>query len=208
VNVDLAPVADVPNTRDNFLGSRAFSSQRSQVLRASCAFARGLRDGGVMPTLKHFPGLGGAGPRNTDRTVTRIGMTVPRLRRDAVAYSRCGSEPGTLAMVSNAIYPKLTGRRPAVLAAATYAFARRLGERGPFVTDSLDAAGLAGQRAVATRAVIAGANLLLYTVPGSAAAGYRELVSAQTRGVIDDALLAARAAPVRELRASIRAAGP
>lgn len=208
VNVDLAPVADVPTTSTNFLRSRAFSRNRTRVAVAACAFSRGLRDGGVVSALKHFPGLGGAGTANTDLSVTRIRLSVTRLRQDTGAYTRCGDEPGTLTMMSNAIYPALTNRTPAVLSPAAYAMARTVGEPGPFITDSLDARGLAGQRNVATRAINAGSSLLLYVDPASAAAGYRELVSATTRGALTEATLTARAVQVRQLRRIIRASGP
>lgn len=208
VNVDLAPVADVPTTSTNFLGSRAFSRNRTRVAIAACAFSRGLRDAGVISALKHFPGLGAAGTSNTDLAVTRIRRSTVRLQRDTGAYTRCGAEPGTLAMMSNAIYPPLTGSAPALLSPAAYALARKVGEPGPFITDGLDARGLAGQRSVATRAVNAGSSLLLYVAPASAAAGYRELVSAVTRGTIAESTLTARAVQVRQLRRLIRASGP
>ena len=208
VNVDLAPVADVPTTATNFLGSRAFSRNRTRVAVAACAFSRGLRDGGVLSALKHFPGLGAAGTSNTDLAVTRIRRSTALLQRDTGAYRRCGAEAGTLAMMSNAIYPPLTGAAPAVLSPATYALARTVGEPGPFITDSLNARGLAGQRAVAARAVNAGSSLLLYVSPASAAAGYRDLVSAVTRGTIAESTLTARAVQVRQLRRLIRASGP
>ena len=208
VNVNLAPVADVPTTPANFLTTRAFSFNRTRVAVAACAFSRGLRDGGVVSALKHFPGLGAAGAANTDFTVTSIRRSVALLRRDTGAYRRCGAEAGTLAMMSNAIYPPLTTRAPAVLSPGAYALARSIGEPGPFITDSLDARGLAGQRNIATRAVNAGSSLLLYVSPLSAERGYRELVAATTRGTIAESTLMARAVQVRQLRRLIRASGP
>ncbi len=208
VNTDLAPVADVPTTSNSFLGTRTFSANRARTAAAACAFSRGLRDGGVISTLKHFPGLGAAGTANTDLQVTRIRRSVTLLRRDASAYARCGADTGTLTMTSNAIYPPLTGAVPAVLSPAAYRLARQVGAPGPFITDSLDAKGLSGQRQIATRAINAGAVLLLYTQPASSELGYRDLVSAITRGKVTDATITDRAAQVRRLRTLIRASGP
>ena len=39
INVNLAPVADVPEGPDNFLGERAFSRSRDVVARAACGFS-------------------------------------------------------------------------------------------------------------------------------------------------------------------------
>ncbi|MBJ7472218.1 MAG: hypothetical protein JHD16_13010, partial [Solirubrobacteraceae bacterium] len=41
VNVDLAPVADVPTSASNFLGTRTFGTTPSAVARNACAFAAG-----------------------------------------------------------------------------------------------------------------------------------------------------------------------
>src|SRR5436189_4584271 len=57
VNVDLAPVLDLP---DGPLGSRAFRAPSFGV-----AFARGVLAGGVAACVKHFPGLGSL-PVSTD----------------------------------------------------------------------------------------------------------------------------------------------
>jgi len=204
VNVDFAPVTDVPDTPRNFLGSRAFARTAAEVTRGACAFASGLDAGGVRPTLKHFPGLGGAGRINTDDGVVAIRRTAAARQRDLAAYRACAGDPSTLVMVSNASYPGLTGPTPAVFARATYQLARDIGVAGPIVTDSLSAKALAGQTDVAPRAVRAGADLLLYTSEGTSIAGYRELLRAVTRGHVPRTVLRDRAERVRALRRGLR----
>ena len=46
-------------------GTRSFSPTGSVATADGLAFARGLLSAGVLPVLKHFPGLGGA-TGNTD----------------------------------------------------------------------------------------------------------------------------------------------
>ena len=63
INVDLAPVADIRRSaKSPGLGDfgRTFSSDSAAVYRKSKAFSAGLRKAGVIPVLKHFPGLGSA----------------------------------------------------------------------------------------------------------------------------------------------------
>ena len=62
INMDLAPVADVPTTPSAFIWQqqRAFSFSASAVARYATAFVRGLQSAGVAATGKHFPGLGSA----------------------------------------------------------------------------------------------------------------------------------------------------
>ena len=69
VTVDLAPVLDLddgvgPNAT-NPDGTRSFSLSASTARLYGLAFARGLLDAGVVPVVKHFPGLGRA-TANTD----------------------------------------------------------------------------------------------------------------------------------------------
>jgi beta-N-acetylhexosaminidase len=56
---DFAPVVDLAvNPRNTVIGSRAFGASPSLVIEMAGAFARGMRRGGLTPTLKHFPGHG------------------------------------------------------------------------------------------------------------------------------------------------------
>jgi len=59
INVDLAPVADVPAHAVSFINKqgRAFSFNASVVSALTNAFAEGLDSQGVLPVMKHFPGL-------------------------------------------------------------------------------------------------------------------------------------------------------
>jgi beta-N-acetylhexosaminidase len=66
VNMNLAPLADVsPVGGSSVLGPRIFSSSPSVVATYDKAYVQAGLDTGVLPTLKHFPGLGGA-TGNTD----------------------------------------------------------------------------------------------------------------------------------------------
>ena len=73
INVDLAPVADVPGSTSSFMyqAGRTWSFSGSTTARLSDAFATGLRLEGVVPTMKHFPGIGFA-TKNTDSYVVTI----------------------------------------------------------------------------------------------------------------------------------------
>lgn len=61
VTVDFAPSVDVSSQPDGaVIGDRSFSSDPNTVARYAGAFAMGLRDAGVLPVFKHFPGHGRA----------------------------------------------------------------------------------------------------------------------------------------------------
>jgi beta-N-acetylhexosaminidase len=172
ITVDLAPVADVER-RPNFLGSRAFGSTDAEVASDACAFAAGLRRGGVTPTLKHFPGLGDAGA-NTD--LARVTIRAP-LR--LAPYRRC-ARTGTLVMVSSATYPRV-GPSPAVFEPKAYAMLAPT--RAVTISDDLTARAMAGRGDIAVRAARAGLDLLLYGGSEETSAGaYRRLLRAVRQG--------------------------
>ena len=58
-NLDFAPVADVWSNPDNtVIGERAYSDDYAQAAELVGNAVKGFNDGGVMCTLKHFPGHG------------------------------------------------------------------------------------------------------------------------------------------------------
>ncbi|MBV8965366.1 MAG: glycoside hydrolase family 3 protein, partial [Mycobacteriaceae bacterium] len=72
ITVDFAPVADVSDQPDDtVIGDRSFSNDPDKVTAFAGAYARGLRDAGLLPVLKHFPGHGhGSGDSHTGSVVT------------------------------------------------------------------------------------------------------------------------------------------
>ncbi|MBF6618932.1 MAG: hypothetical protein ITG02_01715 [Patulibacter sp.] len=161
IDVDLAPVADVPRAPDSFLGTRAFSRSAEVVARAACGFAAGLQDEGVSAALKHFPGLGRAGG-NTDFERIEIGASERAIRTDLGAYARCGADVDFV-MLSSAAYPGLGIRRPAVLASRTYRLLAEQGFDGLTISDAFDTPAIVGQDRPAFQAVRAGLDVLLFT---------------------------------------------
>lgn len=57
-HVNFAPVLDVLDRDGSVVGSRSFGFSPEVVARHGVAFAKGLEDGGVLSTAKHFPGHG------------------------------------------------------------------------------------------------------------------------------------------------------
>jgi beta-N-acetylhexosaminidase len=186
VDIDLAPVLDVPNSPSNFLGSRAFSSAASTVARVGPAFAAGLQQGHVAATAKHFPGLGTA-PANTDLARVVIRTSRSELLARLAPYRPAIRDGVRLVMVSNASYPALDRSGvPAVLSPAIVRGLLRggLGFRGVVITDAIEAPGPARYPDAAVRALKAGVDVLLFTDEGSSAAGFRQLVQAARRGTL------------------------
>ena len=188
VNVDLAPVADVPASGSFMaLDRRTFSPDAKVVASMAAAFARGLHDERVAATAKHFPGIGRA-RRNTDLAAVTISAGPAALARDLAPFRTLIRQGVPLVMVSNATYAAY-GDTPAAWSRSLQTLLRgQLGFRGVTITDALDGAaatrGLPLPSATALAAE-AGIDLLLFTgSEASSAVAYERLVTLVQAGRI------------------------
>lgn len=60
VNVNLAPVCDVPLSEDNYIYDRCFSLDANNTASYVSAVVSTMKEQGIGSTLKHFPGYGGS----------------------------------------------------------------------------------------------------------------------------------------------------
>jgi beta-N-acetylhexosaminidase len=140
VTVDFAPDTDVTDAPDDdVIGDRSFSPDPVRVKTYAKAFAAGLRDAGVQPVLKHFPGHGhGSGDSHKGTVVT---PPLAQLRADDLVPYRNIADYGPVAvMVGHLDVPGLTNGVPASLSPPAYQLLR--GEfrfTGPILTDDLGA---------------------------------------------------------------------
>jgi len=140
VTVDYAPDTDVTDAPDDdVIGDRSFSPDPVRVKTYAKAFAAGLRDAGVQPVLKHFPGHGhGSGDSHKGTVVT---PPLDRLRAvDLVPYRGLADYGPVAVMVGHLDVPDLTNGVPASLSPAAYQLLRgEFAFTGPVVTDDLGA---------------------------------------------------------------------
>jgi len=202
VDVDLAPVADVPAS-GSFMAAerRTLGASPPPVSRAVTAFVRGLADARVAAAVKHFPGIGRA-TRSTDRSAVEISSTRSSLQADLVPFRAAIGAGVPLVMISNASYPALD-EKPAPWSPKVQALLRReLGFGGVTITDALEPAASTRGREVAAVTVLAaqaGIDLLLLTgSEASSREAYERLVRAAEQGKIPRA--SARASYDRILR--------
>jgi beta-N-acetylhexosaminidase len=187
VNVDLAPVVDTVPSRsaaaDNppiGVFDREFGFNTTVVARHGAAFVRGMLAGGVVPTPKHFPGLGRV-HANTD---TSAGVTDRLTRRHDPYFKpfQAAIDAGApFVMMSSAYYTRLDRRRPAAFSPFIIGKVLRgdLGFRGVVISDDLAnakqvARWTPGQRAV--RFVGAGGDIVLSVDPAPVPQMYRAVV--------------------------------
>lgn len=209
IDVDFAPVVDTPGSADSFLGTRAFSHSRSRNAKMARAFVGGLQANGIAATAKHFPGLGLAGG-NTDNGQIVIDAAAWKLREGLLPFQSAVDAGAKLVMVSTAIYPKLDpSRKPAAFSSTIIngLLRKTLGFRGVTVTDSLTAPAAERIPHTATRAVLAGSDLLIFGAESASERGYATLLTDEAGSQRLQARLARAAARIRALKAWLTAHG-
>ena len=208
VNVNLAPVADVPEGPGSAMSSRAFAGAAGAVAARAAAAVRGLAAGGVAAAPKHFPGLGAA-VRNTDDAPVTLPRDRAALERDLLPFREAIAEGAPIVMASHALYPSLDGRRIASQSRSILAglLRRRLGFRGVVVTDSIEAEAVLRRSPVAVaaeRSIAAGADLVLMTGSGSWKLVYPRLLRRARRSAPFRRRVAEAAGRVTRLKRALR----
>jgi beta-N-acetylhexosaminidase len=160
ITVDFAPVVDVSDQGANtVIGDRSFSNDPATVTAYAGAFARGLRDAGVLPVLKHFPGHGhGSGDSHTAGAVTTPPLD-QLMTSDLVPYQTLTSQAPVGVMIGHLEVPGLTGDQPASLSAAAVNLLRSGGYGGPGFNGPVFSDDLSSMAAISSRYGVAEAVL-------------------------------------------------
>jgi beta-N-acetylhexosaminidase len=187
VQVNFAPVVDVNNNpRNPVINTRSYGEDPALVARLGSAYVRGLQAGGMIATLKHFPGHG-----DTD-VDSHLGLPIirdPRETLDRTEFPpfRAGIAAGAGAVMTAHIeMPALdpSPNTPTTLSAPIVSgvLRKEMGFDGIIYTDSMGMAGVAalykpGDAAV--RAIKAGNDVVLHSPDdGAAFAGIKAAVQA------------------------------
>ena len=170
VQVSFSPVADVNNNPANpVINDRSFGEDRELVARKSIAYMKGLQNGGVIATAKHFPGHG-----DTDSD-SHFGLPLiaqTRARLDSLElypFERMVAEGLSAVMVGHLEVPALDTNKgmPSTLSHPIVSdlLEKELGFKGLIFTDALNMKGVANADKpgeIELRALLAGNDVLLF----------------------------------------------
>jgi beta-N-acetylhexosaminidase len=168
VNLNFAPVLDVNSNPNNpIIGDRSFGTEPNQVITFAWPYVQGLRDGGMIPCGKHFPGQGG-----TDKD-SHLDLPVVDRSPDELTtvelppfVHACRNQIESL-MTAHVLYRSLDPKFPATLShnIVTGLLRQQLGYAGVVFGDDMEMKALSGNydadEAVAL-AVRAGVDVMLY----------------------------------------------
>jgi len=163
INVDLAPVMDVPVPGSHdIVGDRAYGQDPQTVALLGRAAAEGLLAGGVLPCIKHMPGHGRAFA-DSHKDLPTVHADFETLDAwDFAPFKSLSDMP--LAMTAHIVFTAIDKKRPATQSKKAVRLMREhLGFSGLILTDDLSMQALKGSLGErANQSLIAGCDVVLH----------------------------------------------
>ncbi|MGH7594937.1 MAG: glycoside hydrolase family 3 N-terminal domain-containing protein [bacterium] len=189
INWTNSPVADVNNNPNNsIINTRSFGEDPAQVAKFVAACVAGLQDGGIIATLKHFPGHGDT-EEDTHMKLPVLPFDEKRLNTIEFVSFKAGIAAGTKAvMTAHLALPQIDAtKRPATLSypVITGLLRNKLGFQGLVVTDGMPMQGITDHYSAdeaAILAIAAGVDAIL--VPAEFVKAYDGVLAAVQSGRI------------------------
>jgi len=166
-NMNLAPVADLYERADStIIGDRSLGPDPAATGMAVAAYVRGLTRGGVIPTLKHFPGHGVTTIDSHADLPVVASDRVRLVEHDMLPFGEGIRAGAPVVMTAHILYPSIDPTNPATLSPLILKDLLRdsLGFDGIILTDGFEMGALSktlGKRESLLRALQAGINLIL-----------------------------------------------
>jgi beta-N-acetylhexosaminidase len=189
-NMDFAPDLDVLGPPGAYIGDRSYGHDPAVVAAHGLAFLHGLRDGGVIAVVKHFPGHGGVTQDShvvmpiDDRPLSVLQV------KDLVPFERAFAQGAPAVMTDHLLYPRLDPRLPASLSPQITGWLLRLklGFEGLVMTDDLQMGAISSRWSLpqaTVMAIEAGADMALISTDSGAVPS----VVAALRSALEDGTL-------------------
>ena len=144
INVNFSPVVDLKGTsprwdRNSLIARRAIAADPAIVGDIAAAYARGLRTAGIVPTAKHFPGLGRAQGDTHHVRVRLSASTVELEASDWRPFHRLLTDGPAFLMIGHVVLNAVDPHQPASRSRAVIdgLVRRQWGFQGTILTDDL-----------------------------------------------------------------------
>ncbi len=158
-----APVLDLANNPLNpIVNTRSFGSSPELVARLGRAFIKGLRQGGALNSIKHFPGHGDT---TTDSHLALPVLSKTKeelLAKELLPFKELLALTDSV-MLGHLLLPKIDDKNPASLSAAVVRdlLQKQLGYEGCILTDALLMKAIGDEKTASWKALHAGVDILL-----------------------------------------------
>ena len=196
VHLNFAPAVDInTNAKNPVIGLRSLGSDPELVTKKAGMLLRGMQDGGLMTSIKHFPGHGDTST-DSHHTLPIVSHSLDRLNQVELYPFKTLIEEGVFSvMVGHLEVPTLeeVKGRPSSLSSSivTDLLKKKLGFTGLVVTDALNMKGVSdysGNESASLGSFLAGADLLL--IPDDLPLAFADVRNALLSGTIYEERLA------------------
>jgi beta-N-acetylhexosaminidase len=168
INLNFAPVLDIDSNPENpIIGDRSFGERADEVIEFAWPYAQGMRDGGIIPCGKHFPGHGET-DKDSHFELPVVEKSMDELKAVELAPFVHACQQGIESlMTAHVVYRALDPQLPATLSEriVTGLLRQDMGYDGVVVSDDMGMQAISANyrdEEAAERAVRAGVNVLLY----------------------------------------------
>ncbi|RXM57322.1 beta-N-acetylhexosaminidase [Clostridium tetani] len=115
-NMNFAPVLDInSNLQNPVIGDRSFGNNANLVTRLGIKTMEGLREGNIIPVIKHFPGHGDTSV-DSHVGLPLINHDMKRLKEfELIPFKEAINNNADVVMVSHILLPKIDSSYPATM---------------------------------------------------------------------------------------------
>jgi beta-N-acetylhexosaminidase len=167
INLSWSPVADIfSNPQNPIIGPRAFGITPETASQSVREYYRGLREGGILGSAKHFPGHGDTST-DSHLELPILNLSLADLRsRELIPFQALIQEQIPLIMTAHILFPQIDPEVPATLSKIILndILREELGFQGVIVSDDLDMKAVSAmfmQSGTVARAFNAGCDLFI-----------------------------------------------
>jgi beta-glucosidase-like glycosyl hydrolase/CubicO group peptidase (beta-lactamase class C family) len=209
INLNFAPCIDINNnSRNPVINSRSFGENRDKVCRKATLYMHGMQDGGIVTSIKHFPGHGDT------ETDSHVGLPIIKKSRieldemELYPYRKLINENPDMVMVGHLNIPALDPADQSVSSLSypivSQLLKKELGYNGLIITDGMEMKGVRKQNRfegdVEIKALLAGVDILL--LPGETDSVIAAIKLAVEQDIIPEELINERCMRVIQFKQS------
>ena len=196
VHLNFAPAVDInTNAKNPVIGLRSLGSDPELVTKKAGMLLRGMQDGKLMTSIKHFPGHGDTST-DSHHTLPVVSHSINRLNQVELYPFKTLIDEGVFSvMVGHLEVPTLekVKGRPSSLSSSIVSdlLKKEFGFNGLVVTDALNMKGVSnyiGNESASLGSFLAGADLLL--IPDDLSLAFTDIRNALLSGTITEERLA------------------
>lgn len=158
-----APVLDLADNPQNpIVNTRSFGCDPARVIRLASALMDGLKQGGALNSLKHFPGHGDTAT-DSHLALPFVQKSQAQLKQNELVPFKALLNKADSVMIGHLLVPALDNKKPASLSKTIISglLRKEMDYQGCVVTDALLMKAIGDEKQAALDALDAGADILL-----------------------------------------------